>query len=1168
MLHLAIGRHLMHSVPASQHEARLFDIVDQLNRGDASMADPAERRATLVFNIAAGRKAKSAAAYQATFDYLSMARKGLPADAWSAEPGLSFEIHRELAESAYLTGRHALAEQVLGVALDHAPDNIAKADLYGMRVLAATVAGDWAGALHWGREGLLVLGHAWPLDGLAQANDAEASAVINSIGAQRIEDLVDQPEVGDEATRACMRLLSLLGPPAYFSGSEVLTFLIARGARLSILHGPSVYSSYAYVFYGAIHDARTGEYDIGHAFGKLALALARRFENLAEESRTLEVFGLLVQPWMERLRDSIPLMKEGHRVGVASGELAYAAFNLCAILINELPAGLPLADLMADVQASMDFATRHGNSTAVEISLPFRQFVRAMAGRTKAPGSFDDHEFDETRFLYDARGNETAIGHYWVTRLQAAYLLGDLGTARHAMLEGAKYLQTGILSMVTSVEHTFYTALTLAAEHAKAPASWQAALVNDIAAASAQLDRWARYCPENFLHMKKLVEAERARIGGAPWQAMECFGQAIEAAEGSGFVQDAALANELAARFFFGHGQGRLADLHLRAALDGYRQWGAAAKVRAIEEEYAVRLAPRSPPQSTAKPALETALALDALGLVKSSQAIAVETEPARLFERILQVVVELAGASTGVLLQGDAGVLHVRGRITTDGKPAFALENTPLADCDGLPRTLIRYVARTRKPLMLDDAHVLGPFAGDAEVRELGVRSVLCIPLEKNLDLIGILYLENDTMARAFTATRIDVVKVVAAQAAISLENSILLLERDRTERELRQLADDLASESQRKTEFIATLAHELRNPLAPIRTGLDLMRMAGKNPESMVKIQEMMGRQLKQMVHLIDDLLDVARVDSGKVHLKLERIDLRKPIASAVEATMPMIEVARHTLDVSLPDVPLFLNADATRLAQVVSNLLSNSAKYTPQGGHIALSAYTVGDRVRIDIADTGVGIPAHLLSEVFTMFSQVSKEIGRSQGGLGIGLSLVRSLVRMHGGEVVATSDGEGQGSTFTVLLPLAEDAKPHEQASSRSVCGTMPIYPLRILLADDNVDATEMMKALLETAGHEVDLVYDGQEAVDRALVNRYDLALLDIGMPRLDGYQVAQAMRNMPAHASTFLAALTGWGTEEDRNHTLSAGFDSHLTKPAADTEILEVLRAAIRKMRR
>jgi len=381
----------------------------------------------------------------------------------------------------------------------------------------------------------------------------------------------------------------------------------------------------------------------------------------------------------------------------------------------------------------------------------------------------------------------------------------------------------------------------------------------------------------------------------------------------------------------------------------------------------------------------------------------------------------------------------------------------------------------------------------------------------------------------------------------------------------DLRSLANDLATENRRKTEFLATLAHELRNPLAPLRTGLELIRLAGGKPPP--KVFDMMDRQLHQLVHLIDDLLDIARINSGKVQLKRERIVLRDAIANAVDTALPVIEAAGHQLDASLPDHELLLHADPVRLAQVFSNLLANAAKYTPGGGRIGITVQHDDRSVRVAVSDTGIGIPTDALPGVFDMFSQVSRNMGRAQGGLGIGLSLVRSLVEMHGGAVHAESAGEGKGSTFVVELPLASGSGAELPSYAAPSAGA-PIRHtgrLKILVADDNVDAASTFMALLETGGHRVDVVHDGRQALEQARTGGYDLAILDIGMPGLSGYEVAAALRQSPGCAHTFLAALTGWGSEEDQARARAAGFDAHLTKPAGLAEIDRLLQSLLDK---
>jgi CheY-like chemotaxis protein len=371
------------------------------------------------------------------------------------------------------------------------------------------------------------------------------------------------------------------------------------------------------------------------------------------------------------------------------------------------------------------------------------------------------------------------------------------------------------------------------------------------------------------------------------------------------------------------------------------------------------------------------------------------------------------------------------------------------------------------------------------------------------------------------------------------------------------------LREADRRKSEFLATLAHELRNPLAPIRNALELLRLGADKPGLLDKVRATMERQVGHMVHLINDLLDIARISSGKVVLKIERVDLQSVVASAVETSLPLIESARHELVLRLPAEPVWLDVDTVRLSQVLSNLLSNAAKYTPQGGRITVSADAdSGGMAVIQVLDTGIGIAPQALEAVFEMFAQAPQSVGISKGGLGIGLSLVRHLVALHGGSVTASSPGPGQGSTFTIRLPLAAGANAVAAAAAEQDGVPRRRDPLRILVADDNVDAADTLSILLRMEGHEVRVAYDGEQALRIGEAFRPALAFLDIGMPRMDGYQTALALRALPGMHDIRLVALTGWGAEEDRARTHAAGFDHHLLKPAFPEQIQAILAAA------
>ena len=374
----------------------------------------------------------------------------------------------------------------------------------------------------------------------------------------------------------------------------------------------------------------------------------------------------------------------------------------------------------------------------------------------------------------------------------------------------------------------------------------------------------------------------------------------------------------------------------------------------------------------------------------------------------------------------------------------------------------------------------------------------------------------------------------------------------------EARRIADTLREADRRKDEFLAILAHELRNPLAPLRNSLETMRLADDAPETARLARGIMERQVDQMVRLIDDLLDVSRVSRGKITLTRETLELRSIVMDALEVCRPVISAASHELSLLLPEQPVRIEGDRTRLVQVMCNLISNAEKYTAPGGKIGIEAKVEGAAVVISVIDNGVGIPADMLAKVFDLFTQVEGTLERSQGGLGIGLTLVKRLVELHGGSVEASSDGAWRGSQFVVRLPRVLRVAPILPAAAPSAAG-LRVRRHRILVADDNRDAADSLAFMLRLAGHEVGVAYDGREALALAETFRPEVALLDIGMPRMNGYETAHALRQRPGAALLTLFALTGWGQPDDKRRSRAAGFDHHFVKPLDPAEFERVL---------
>jgi PAS domain S-box-containing protein len=379
-----------------------------------------------------------------------------------------------------------------------------------------------------------------------------------------------------------------------------------------------------------------------------------------------------------------------------------------------------------------------------------------------------------------------------------------------------------------------------------------------------------------------------------------------------------------------------------------------------------------------------------------------------------------------------------------------------------------------------------------------------------------------------------------------------------DITER--KRIEEALKDASRRKDEFLATLAHELRNPLAPIRNAVELLRQGGDDAAVIDTVHRMMERQLGQMVRLIDDLLDIARITSEKLRLRKERVELASVVQSAVEETRPLIQAQSHQFSLTIPPGPVHLVADPTRLAQVFSNLLNNAAKYTEKGGHIWLTVERLDGEVSVSVRDTGIGIDVTNLPHIFEMFSQAAPALERSQGGLGVGLALVRGLVELHGGSIDARSGGRGAGSEFIVRLPVAhmpsqeapqEPVEPDERLRS-------PVKH-RILVVDDSADAANSLAMVLQRMGNEIQTAHDGLEAVQTAATFRPDVVLLDIGLPKMNGYEAAKLIRDQSRDRKIAIIAVSGWGQDEDKRRAFEAGFDHHLTKPVEPAALNRLL---------
>lgn len=509
------------------------------------------------------------------------------------------------------------------------------------------------------------------------------------------------------------------------------------------------------------------------------------------------------------------------------------------------------------------------------------------------------------------------------------------------------------------------------------------------------------------------------------------------------------------------------------------------------------------------------------------------------ILEGILQTAAAIEGATMGLLSLCDDNELHlnVGASLGFDADILKLIERVPAGG------GACGVCLQQRRRVIVEDVEHDPLFAKYLEVaRRAGFRAVHSTPLITRMgQIIGVLS-THFHIPRRPSEREIYLLDLCARQAVDFIENA--------------RLYSELLENDRRKNEFLAMLAHELRNPLAPIQNAVQILRTADPDDSTRTWAQDVIDRQVRQMSRLVDDLLDLSRIKVGKLELRNARVELREILEAAIETSLPLFEARCQEFQVFMPSEPIYLEGDMTRLAQIVANLLNNSAKYTERGGRVVLCSERQGSDAVISVRDTGAGIPADMLPRIFEMFTQVNRSSDWSQGGLGVGLTLVKRLVEMHGGTVSARSDGPNKGSEFVVRLPVVLPPSSIDRGDREPA---VSISAMRILVVDDNRDSAASLGMLLRIMGNEVRLAHDGQEAVNIAEEYRPDVVLLDIGLPRINGYEAARQIRQQPWGQRIVLIATTGWGQESDRRRSKDAGFDHHLVKPIHTASLGQLL---------
>jgi PAS domain S-box-containing protein len=1133
--HLRIGMLMASHTPRDKLEEEIFEIANQLNRGSHLISSIPERERIAGLNLIAGRRAKISTAYASALRYLRAGRELLTDDTWNRDYDLILSIEYLLAECELLTADMASAENRLSMLVERAKSAHDIARVTRLRLTLYDFLGRSDRAVEAFIEYQRGHGKDWSPHPTDEEVSREYEQIWSLVGTRHIEQLVDLPFITNPDVLDVLDIFNEIVMPAMFTDENLHALVVCRMVSLSLEHGNSDASCFAYVSLSMLAGPHFGNYEAGFQLGKLGYDLVEKHGLHRCQARVYLRFGNCIMPWRQHVKTGRELLRRAFDAANRIGDLTFAAYSYHYVLTNLLATGDPLAEAQREAEAGLEFTSKVVFGIVILAITTQLAFIRTLRGLTTEFGSLSDGRLDEVEFEHQSSRNPAwalAECRYWIRKSQARFFAGDYSTAIQASLNAKRLLWTSH-SFFEMAEYHFYGALARAAAYDSLAESSRREHFGALADHHRQLAIWAENCPENFENRAALVGAEIARIEGRDLDAMRLYEQAIRSARDHGFVQNEGVAYEVAARFYNARRSETSANAHLRNARSCYLRWGADGKVRQLDRLYPHLAGPEG--QHSATAIGSTMHQLDVASVIKASHALSGEIEFPKLIHRLMTIAIENAGADRGLLMlpAEDGYLVQAEARATGD-RVEVTMRQKPITG-NTCPESLIRYVIRTRENVILDDASKPNLFSADDYLRDRRSKSILCLPLLKQGELAGVLLLENALTSHAFTPARIALLELLAAQAAISLENTRLYSDLQEREAKVRRLVDsniigicifdadrrileandaflgivgygrddvitdrlsfvgltppewagvderalaELASTGTSKPyekdffrkdgsrvpvlvggatlgelqhqgvafvvdlterkraeaelmhanrvatmgELTASIAHEINQPLAALLTNAETaVRWLVRQPPNLEKAKPLIthvindGRRAADIVSRIRDF-------SKKEPLRKESLEINETILGSIGLTRVAMSEKAVLAKIRLAEGLPHILGDRVQLQQVMLNLIMNAVEamgeVSERSRELLVSTSKAGsDGVLVAVSDSGPGLPQANPDRIFDAFYTTKGT------GLGLGLSICRSIIHAHGGRLWATPNAP-RGTVFRFTVPIGE------------------------------------------------------------------------------------------------------------------------------------------------